>query len=141
MRRVFLWLCVAWWPVSSVWADSIYALRNLRPGEAISAQDVALRGPAVPGAMSALEQVVGLEARVAIYAGRPVMRGETGPPPLVRRNQLVMLRYSDGGLDIRVEGRAMGQGAAGERVRVVNMMSRNTVSGVVSEDGEVIVTP
>jgi flagella basal body P-ring formation protein FlgA len=82
---------------------------------------------------------VGMEARVAIYAGRPVRAQDLGAPALVERNQLVPLIYLSGGLAISTEGRALARGAAGEVIRVMNLSSRNTVNGRVGPDGAIYV--
>ena len=68
---------------------------------------------------------------------RPVRPGDVGPPAIVERNQVVPLTYLNGGLAIRTEGRVLDRAAAGEAVRVMNLASRTTVTGVVRADGSV----
>ena len=81
--------------------------------------------------------VVGQEARVAIFAGRPIGPSDIGPPALIDRNQIVLLTYRKGAITIVTEGRAMGRGGVGDLVRVMNLASRTTVSGHVAEDGTI----
>ena len=102
--------------------------------------DLQLRGVDVAGTFSNIEEVVGLEARVALYPGRPVRVADVGPPAVIERNQVIQLTYLRGGLAIRTEGRALGRGGEGDRVKVMNLASRNTVLGLVQSDGSVSVS-
>ena len=91
----------------------------------------------MPGALSGLAEALGQEARVAIYAGRPVRSADLGAPALVERNQMVTLVYMAGGLAISTEGRALARATEGEVIRAINLASRATVSGRVGPDGTV----
>lgn len=118
-------------------AQSAVAARHLRPGTVLAAGDMR---PAGDGADPTLEALVGLEVRRAVYAGRPILPGDVGPPTLVARNALVAIVYQTGGLGIRADGRALDAGAAGERIRVMNLSSRLVVQGIVSGPGMIEVT-
>jgi len=101
--------------------------------------DVTLVERSVAGALTDPAAAIGLEARVILYAGRPVRAGDLGPPALIERNRIVTLRYRRGGLTITAEARALARAGAGETVRVMNLGSRNIVSGRVLGDGSVLV--
>ncbi|MBT9385859.1 flagellar basal body P-ring formation protein FlgA [Pseudooceanicola sp. CBS1P-1] len=118
-------------------ADTVIAARNLRPQSVVGPGDLILQEGSLPGAYESLTGLVGMEARVTLYAGRPVRPGDLGPPALVERNGLVSLVYDRGGLSITAEGRALDRAGVGEMVRVMNLASRLTVSGVVQPDGSV----
>ncbi|MCB1359249.1 MAG: flagellar basal body P-ring formation protein FlgA [Maritimibacter sp.] len=120
-------------------AQSVIAARTLRAQTVISAQDVTLSEATIPGAYTALDEVIGLETRVALYAERPVRSGEVGPPALVERNQIVPLIYQTGSLVIQAEGRALDRAGIGETIRVMNLASRQTVSGRIRADGTIAV--
>ena len=120
-------------------AETVLAARTIRAQTVIAAADVTLAESEVDGAYSNLDEVIGFEARVALYAGRPVRSGEVGPPALVERNQVVPLIYRASGLVISAEGRALGRAGLGETIRVMNLTSRQTVSGRVRADGTVVV--
>lgn len=141
MKRLFLsFVAVACVFAGGTRADVLVAARTLRAGTALTGQDVALlSGPAPLGAASDPAEVVGMEARVTLYAGRPIPLASLGPPALVERNQLVTLAFSQGGLEIRAEGRALGRGAQGDLVRVMNLASRTTITGTVAASGLVTV--
>ncbi|MCR9273118.1 MULTISPECIES: flagellar basal body P-ring formation chaperone FlgA [Mameliella] len=120
-------------------ADTVVATQTIRPQQIITADAVRLDPAEVQGAYATLDAVVGQEARTAIYPGRAVMRGAVGQPALVDRNQAVELVYAQGGLRIRAEGRALGRGASGERIRVMNVDSRTTLFGTIAPDGSILV--
>ncbi|MEL0436607.1 flagellar basal body P-ring formation chaperone FlgA [Phycobacter sp. K97] len=118
-------------------ADILVPVRTIRPKEVLTASDLALKPGEVLGALSDPSDVIGQEARVALYPGRPVRAGDIGPPAIVERNDLVILTFSRGGLTISAEGRALGRGAEGELIRVMNLSSRSTVTGRIAADGSV----
>lgn len=120
-------------------AESVVATRTIRAQTVIALEDLAMVDARLPGALDDPTQAVGQEARVAIYAGRPVRAQDLGSPTLVDRNQLVTLVYQSGGLAISTEGRALSRGSAGDVVRVMNLASRTTVSGRVGADGTILV--
>ena len=120
-------------------AESLVATRTIRAQTVIGPDDMALVDAALPGALDDPALALGLEARVAIYAGRPIRSQDLGAPALVDRNQLVSLIYLSGGLAISTEGRALERGAEGDVVRVMNLGSRTTVIGRVGPDGAIYV--
>lgn len=135
MLRFFLVIAFAA-PAS---AESVVATRMIRAKTLIGPEDVTLVSAELPGALSDPASVLGQEARVSIYAGKPLRPEDVGPPTLVERNQLVTLVYVSGGLAIAAEGRALGRGSIGDELSVMNLQSRNTVKGRVGPDGAVYV--
>ncbi|RID90952.1 flagella basal body P-ring formation protein FlgA [Gemmobacter lutimaris] len=132
------WLFLALAPLPAL-ADTLVTTRTIRAQEVLTEADVAL----VPGGMGFDDplQVIGMEARVAIYANRPIRPADIGPPALIDRNQVVTVGFSSGPLRILTEGRALERAGLGEPVRVMNLASRTTVTGRVRADGIVIVGP
>lgn len=109
--------------------------RNLPAGTILSAADIA----SGPGAGIDPAAALGLQTRVAVYAGRPIQADDLSAPDLVSRNQVVTLRYERGGLTIETEGRALGSGSAGAKVRVMNLSSRAMLNARVNADGSLSV--
>lgn len=130
-------ICVLVFAVSPAAAETVIAKHTIRAQQIIAASDLAVAKGATPGTASTLEQVAGLEARRVIYAGRPVALSDVGPPALVERNEIVPLAYRVSGLTIKTEGRALGRGGLGDRIRVMNLDSRAPVNGVIDETGTV----
>lgn len=120
-------------------ADSLVATRVIRAQAVVTAQDVALVAAEIPDALTDPALAVGQEARVAIYPGRPVKAADLGAAAMVDRNQIVRLIYRAGGLEIATEGRALGRGAAGDVIEVLNLASRAKVTGLIGPDGAVMI--
>lgn len=118
-------------------SESVVATRTIRAQSVIGPDDVTVVDAALYGALSDPTLALGLETRVAIYAGRPVRPTDLGPPTLVERNQVVPLIYRSGSLAILTEGRALARGSEGEVIRIMNLGSRTTVSGRIGPDGAV----
>ncbi len=122
-------------------ADTIVAARTIRAQSVIGEQDIAVKPGEIPGVAARAADLIGKEARVALYAGRPIRLADVGAPALVERNQIVTLVFDHGGLFILAEGRSLSRAGAGEPARAMNLASRNTVSGRVGADGRIHVSP
>lgn len=133
MRWIGLVLVLA----NPAFADSAVATRTIKAKSVLSAEDVAVVAAAIPGALASAEEAVGKEARVTLYAGRPIRAEDLGAPALVDRNQKVTLLFQTSGLTIRVDGRALDRGGEGDPIRVMNLASRQTVTGIVAPDGTI----
>ena len=118
-------------------AETLVAASTIRPATILGPEHLSLVEEAVPGALSHPSDAIGQEARVVLYAGRPIRAVDLGPPALVDRNQIVTLVYKAEGLSITTDGRALDRAAAGEPVRVLNMASRSTVIGIVDALGQI----
>lgn len=121
-------------------ADIVTPTRTLRPGTLITTADLALKNANQKGVFDTIADVAGQEARVALYAGRPIPFDAIGPPALINRNDIVALQFQTSGLSITTEGRALERGGVGDRVRIMNLSSRATLFGFVQPDGSIKVT-
>jgi flagella basal body P-ring formation protein FlgA len=128
---------VAMLAAGAVLAQSVQPVRAIRAQTVLAAEDLTLVEETVPGAVGAVELVVGQEAKVALYPGRPILESQLGAPALVERNAVVRMTYAEGPLRIVTEGRALDRAGAGEAVRVMNLASRQTVTGTVAADGSI----
>lgn len=126
---------------ASAMADSVVATRTIRAQSVIAAQDVAMVPAEITGALTATDAAVGLEAKVTLFAGRPVRAADLAAPALIQRNQVVPVVYQVAGLTIRTDGRALERGGAGAVIKVMNLASHLTVQGAISPDGSVRVGP
>ncbi len=118
-------------------AEIVVPTRTIRAKEVIAASDLEVKPIDANGAIQNLPDLIGQEARIALYPGRPIRLSDIGPPAIVDRNDLVTLVFDHVALSITAEGRALGRGAAGERIRVMNLSSRTTVMGVIRPDGQI----
>ncbi len=130
-------LFVAMMAAGVVLAQSVTPTRAIRSQSVIGPDDVALSDETAPGAIGDIGAVIGREARVTLYPGRPILGGQIGAPALIERNQIVRMNFAQGPLSITTEGRALDRAGVGEMVRVMNMASRQIVTGSVAADGSI----
>jgi flagella basal body P-ring formation protein FlgA len=114
-------------------------IHTIRANSIIMEDDLVIQDASMSGTVSNPLEILGMEAKRNLYAGRPIRLSDIGPPALVERNQIVALKYQIGGLLIATEGRALARGGAGDYLRVLNLSSRNTITGRVDITGAVIV--
>jgi flagella basal body P-ring formation protein FlgA len=124
---------------SPAFAQSVTVERPVRAGETLEPGLLAIAEGAAPDGFSDPRALHGLEARVNLYPGRPIRRAEVGAPTVIRRNAVVELIFIRGGLTIALEGRALQPAGEGEAIRVMNLSSRSTVTGVATAGGTVVV--
>ncbi len=129
VARIFLAVCLG--------APGLTAAQTVAPGHTIRSRaiitpaDLVVLDAVVPGTFKQPGSVIGQEARVILYPGRPIRITDVGPPTVVERNQIVALIYSSGTLSISTDGRALARGGIGDRIRVMNLASKSTISGVI----------
>ena len=104
----------------------------IRTGDIITSENVSPDGDVWHDEHSAL---IGREVRRTVYAGQTIRPQHTQSPRLVKRNQIVTLKYMRGGLEISLTGRAMGEAGLDETVPVLNLQSRQIVEGTVQAGG------
>ena len=83
---------------------------------------------------------IGQEARVALYAGRPIRSADLATPAIVERNQIIQIIYRQGGIVISTEGRALDRAGPGDWIRVMNLSSRATITAQIHESGVALVS-
>ncbi len=92
------------------------------------------------GYLEDIAVVRGQQFRRAMPAGSTPSPADLSAPSWVKRGQYIQLISRAGAIEVRAEGKALGDGAAGQRIRVENRGSRQVVEGTVSAPGVVEVT-
>lgn len=131
IRFILTWLFLA----TAAQADVLVAARTIPAQAIITADDLLFRDLANANGISDAARVIGQEARVALFAGRPIRPQDIGTPAVVDRNQLIPLLFTRGGLVIKAEGRALNRAGPGDVIRVMNIASRNTVTARIDGAG------
>lgn len=112
--------------------SSLTANDLIRSGDIITQENTSPEGDVWQDEHNAL---LGREVRRTIYAGQSIQQKDTQSPRLVKRNQLVTVKYMNGPLEISLTGRAMGEAGLDESVPVLNLQSRQVVEGTVQAGG------
>ena len=132
MIRLLTILCAMATPAA---AETLVAARTIPAQSIIGPDDLTMSDQMIPGAVTDASAVVGMEARTALYAGRPIRPSDVVFPAVVERNAIIILTYQRNGLAISTEGRALGRAGPGDVIRVMNLTSRATVTARIGLDG------
>lgn len=118
-------------------------LDALQGGDVIGRRDIGfIEVPAeavAPGTVLRAEDLEGMTPRRLLHAGQPVKASEILPPRMVERGKAVTMVFSQSGLTLTAQGKALENGAKGDVVRVVNAASSKTVQATVTGAGEVAI--
>ncbi|HEX6999709.1 MAG TPA: flagellar basal body P-ring formation chaperone FlgA [Gammaproteobacteria bacterium] len=121
--------------------DVVVLAAPVAVGQPLTASDVRLETRDVAalgtGYLTRLDDAVGMTLRRPLRPGTAIAPPLLERPTLVRRGQRVILVAGASPVAVRSEGEALGDAAAGERIRVRNLRSRVVVEGVVDADGVV----
>ncbi len=118
-----------------------YLVNSLPAGAIITANDIEMRPTpmryAQNNSLTNIEEIIGKQLRRATRKGMMLRQNDISEPVLIRRSQLVTLYYRKGPLTLTAKGQALNSAAKGELVSVLNLTSKNIVTGVAADDGAV----
>lgn len=107
--------------------DVIYPVRTINAGEIIDADDLKIiSAPAsslVGDHFHSINNVIGLEAKRALLAGKFIRVRDLGKQVMVRRGEVVRLVFVRGSLELTAEGMALEDGQIGQNIRISNEIS------------------
>lgn len=115
--------------------------RQIQPGEILHAND--LMEIEVPVtrinrfAVTEKATLVGQEVKRMLTKGRLIMAQSVMAPRVVERGQRVKISFSDAGMNLTANGKALNDASQGEEVKVVNLSSNLSVFGIAVADGVV----
>lgn len=136
MKSLSVCLCLV---AGASFADTVVAARTIQARTILAEGDMRVVEGTVSGAVTDPAVAAGLETKATLYEGRPILAAYLVSPALIERNEIVSLAFKSGPLLIRSEGRVLDRAGLGERVRVMNLGSRITVTGTVIGPGQVSV--
>lgn len=84
-------------------------------------------------------RIVGMELIRSLDAGSTIRLNQLRPPRVIKRGQQVTVIAGLDGLEVRTQGKALGDAAAGERVAVTNLKSGKAIEGTARSDGTISV--
>lgn len=123
-------------------ADAPVLSRTVEKGELLSASD--FTSTPLPLALTrnatAPREAAGQEALRRLSAGNPVRASDIAAPRVIRRGEAVTIALIAGALRITAGGRALGDAARGEPVRVLNLSTNRTLDAVADRPGQVRMT-
>ena len=115
----------------------------LARGALISEKDIKMVDMPVDSVVNGIifdpQQILGKELVRPLNGGTTFRVNQLREPNVIKRGQVVTLRAGAGGLQVEIQGKALGNAAEGERVRVSNLSSGRQVEGTANADGSVTV--
>ncbi|GAB5459088.1 MAG: hypothetical protein Hens3KO_21180 [Henriciella sp.] len=112
--------------------SSLVASEVLRAGDVITEANTELDAL---GDSKNAEALFGREVRRTVYAGQKIVPANTRSRRVIKRNQIVTVKYHIGALEIAMNGRALGEAGVGETVEIMNTQSRKVITGTVTKEG------
>jgi flagellar basal body P-ring formation protein FlgA len=121
----------------------LVAARTIYPGQEILPQmlrRIELNSRIMDNA-SETADVAGMVAVRTILRGRPILFSMLRKPHLVEAGKPVRIEYVHEGLTISLAAVPLGSGGAGDMIQLRNPGSGKSVTGLVREDGTVVIGP
>lgn len=119
----------------------VVPLRDIARGETITASDLGYQNApeslARMGAVTAIADLDGMQARRSLRAGAPLRESDVRKPVLVAKGSTVTMVFQAPGITLTGMGRAMGEGGLGDVVVVLNPSSYRQMSATVTGPGTV----
>lgn len=125
-------------------ASSVNILTSRRPlprGSILTEQDIAVvqrDAASLPyGYFTNPAELIGMQLRRPLRPGEVFSPAMVTPAPLVQRGQKVWIATQTGGVSVAMQGEALNDGAAGERIRVRNLSSKRVLEAEVISSNQV----
>ena len=119
--------------------------RRMAPGDVVEKNDlewVRVRAAQARGeVVRAMREVVGQALRRSVSPGQPIQLADLGRPVVVQKGMAMLLALDTAGIQLTAQGVAMEPAGIGERVHVVNPVSRVVVEAEVTGPGRARVLP
>ena len=125
----------------NAYTDIPVLTQSVPRGEIVSDSDISIEKVEIRSDFDKIivdrADIVGKQARRALGAGQPLRFSQLMHPILIERGQEVTLVSGIAGVQVRMQGKALASGAAGDRILVANERSGRRLEGVVGQDGTV----
>lgn len=118
-------------------------LHNLNAGDIVRAEDLTWSREAVAGSDSPRdpETVIGMSVRRPLREGDAVSLRDVSAPMVIRKDDVIAVTFSQAGMSLNLQARAMGDAAAGQSVAVMNTVSKKIIQAVAAGPGLAVVGP
>jgi flagella basal body P-ring formation protein FlgA len=91
------------------------------------------------GYFTDLKEVVGMQLKRRFRRGEIITPHMVKAPKIVKRGDIVPLVAKKDRFYVKMKGKALMNGAEGERIRVKNLSSSRIIEGKVQKNGDIIV--
>lgn len=118
-------------------------LHSLNAGDIVRADDLTWSRDAVAGADAPrdAETVIGMAARRPVREGEAVSLRDVSTPLVIRKDDMVSVVFSQAGLSLTLQAKALADAAIGQSVSVINPASKKIIQAVAAAPGQALVGP
>lgn len=125
----------------SVFKNVVVAARSIARGRPLRREDLTIRSEDLTGLsrtyLTSPNQLLGMIAKRPLNMGTVLSPDMVAAPRLIKRGQRVTIIAKSGGIEVRMTGEALADGARGEIIRVRNILTRRVIQAVVADIGVV----
>lgn len=117
--------------------------RSLQAGEIIQPEDISYAKVAVApvGAPRDAEALIGKAAKRALRAGSAASLRDAANPIVVKKDDMVEVTFSNAGVSLSLQAKAMGPAAVGDSLSLMNPASKKIFQAVLSAPGQAVIGP
>ena len=125
----------------SIYKKVLVAARQLQKNDVLAASDMKLVKYDLAnlpfGYFEDIDNTVGMKLKRRAGSGVVLTPAMLVKPKIVSRGQKVTIMAQSGNMVVRMMGKALNNGAVGERIKVMNIKSGQKLEGVITPSGEV----
>jgi flagella basal body P-ring formation protein FlgA len=120
----------------------VYA-RSLSAGEIVQPTDLvwAKAAGAPADAPRDSDVIIGLAAKRPLREGAVASLRDVSAPQVIKAGESVNVTWSDAGMTLKLQAKALGNAAVGDAFNVINPVSKKVIEAVASGPGEAVVGP
>lgn len=117
--------------------------RDINPGEIVQADDLVWSRTALPMPDSPrdAQTVIGMAARRPLREGAAVAQHDVTAPQVIKKDDVIALVYSDQGVTLTLQGKALENAVAGQVFNALNPESKKILQAVATGPGQAAVGP
>ena len=123
------------------YVEVVVAARPLGRGQELGAEDIKMLRYDISrlnnGYYATLDEVKGMVLKRSVKAGSVLGSSMLKPAILIKRGEKVIIRAQTTSIEVRMEGQALQEGAAGDVIQVKNLSSKQIVEAEVVAPGVV----
>jgi flagella basal body P-ring formation protein FlgA len=125
----------------SVYKNVLVSARQIQKGTVLTASDLKLAKYDLAklsyGYFEDVKDGIGMKLKRRAAAGAVLTAGMLKKPQIIKRGQIVTIMAQSGSMRVRMTGKALGSGAIGDRIKVMNIKSSKKLEGIITLNGEV----
>ncbi len=125
----------------SLYGKVLVSSHQLQKGSVLTAADIKLTRFNLAnlsfGYYENLKNGIGMKLKRRVSAGTVLTPAMLKKPQKIARGQKVTIMAQSGSMLVRMKGKALGSGAIGDRIKVINIKSRKKLEGIITLKGEV----